>query len=397
MLAAEEFEARLAEQKAKVLPPPQPDAAGASCRKMEIEWFDEAARLALEEPNDPLIEGLLDEGSLSVFYGDSNSGKTFVALDIAFAVATGSHWNSRRVRRGLVIYVAAEGGRRIRRRLAALRKRYIDKAGRACEQPCFALIRYPIDLRSSEANLNELLTLIRAAERHAGEQCRWVIVDTLSRAMAGGDENSPVDMGRTVASADRVRAETLAHFTYVHHTGKDAARGARGHSLLRAATDTEIEVTPNEIKVTKQRDMEGGLSVGFDLVDLEIGIDHHGAAIRSAVVEWTGQAGRPVRDKTEKNVPASHRMLVDAIKEAIAQAGQEIRPYADGPFVHASPDSAIRVRYYARLAEIPDEGGNSKALAERRRKSFNRSIKGILDRKIANAVEHKGDRWIWLS
>ena len=33
----------------------------------------------------------------------------------------------------------------------------------------------------------------------------------------------------------------------VHHTGKDTAKGARGHSLLRAATDTEIEVKREEV------------------------------------------------------------------------------------------------------------------------------------------------------
>ena len=104
-------------------------------------------------------------------------------------------------------------------------------------------MRFPIDLRSNDANLKELLALVREAETETGEKCVWIVVDTLSRALAGGDENSPVDMGRIVVAADRIRAETGAHFTYVHHTGKDAARGARGHSLLRAATDTEIEVT----------------------------------------------------------------------------------------------------------------------------------------------------------
>ena len=66
---------------------------------MEIEWFNEAADFALNTPANPLIEDLLDEGALSVIYGDSGSGKTFCPLDIGFHVAAGLDWNGKRVRR----------------------------------------------------------------------------------------------------------------------------------------------------------------------------------------------------------------------------------------------------------------------------------------------------------
>jgi RecA/RadA recombinase len=253
---------------------------------MAIEWFGEAADSALSDPGNQLIEGVLDEGTLSVIYGDSGSGKTFVALDKAFHVGAGLDWNGKKVKRGLVVYVAAEGGRRIKRRIAALQKRYREEYGDVAPDPLFALVRYQIDLRSSDADLKSLLGLVREAEKKTGEKCVWLIVDTLSRAMAGGDENSPVDMGRVVASADRFRAETGAHFTYVHHTGKDTARGARGHSLLRAATDTELETTASALTLTKQRDGELGFKIGFKLVDLAFGDDAGGFPIKSAVVEW---------------------------------------------------------------------------------------------------------------
>ena len=154
--------------------------------KMVIEWFDEAADFALSEPDAGLIQDLLDEGALSVIYGDSGGGKTFGALDLGFHVAAGLEWNEKKVKRGLVVYVAAEGGKRIKRRLAALKKRYHEKHGADAPKPLFALIRYQIDLRSNDADLKSLLTLVRAAEKETGERCVWLIVDTLSRAMAGG-------------------------------------------------------------------------------------------------------------------------------------------------------------------------------------------------------------------
>jgi RecA-family ATPase len=74
-----------------------------------------------------------------------------------------------------------------------------------------------------------------------------------------------VDMTSFVRNMDTLRQTTGAHLMVVHHTGKDAARGARGHNSLRAATDTEIEVQIDEdgtrsAMVTKQRDHAGGES-----------------------------------------------------------------------------------------------------------------------------------------
>ena len=70
-----------------------------------------------------------------------------------------------------------------------------------------------------------------------------MVVDTLARAMTG-NENAPEDMGSFVAACGRIREACEGHVLVVHHCGKDAAKGARGHSSLRAATDVELEVTP---------------------------------------------------------------------------------------------------------------------------------------------------------
>lgn len=265
---------------------PLPTERTSSRRKMQAEGFKEAVEKALTGSARPLIKGLLDEGAMSIFYGDSNTGKTFTTLDLAFCVATGRPWNGKRTIRGLVVYVAAEGGMTILRRLSALNKRYAEQHDGEVAEPLFSLVRYPIDLRTNDVDLKFLVEIVREEERKYGAKCAWVIVDTLSRAMAGGDENGSVDMGRVVKAADRIREETGAHFTYVHHTGKDTAKGARGHSLLRAATDTEIEVTPTKIEVTKQRDMECGYMIGFKLVDVPLGCDRDGTLIKSAMVEW---------------------------------------------------------------------------------------------------------------
>jgi AAA domain len=314
------------------------------------------------------------------------------ALDKGFHVGAGLDWNGKKVKHGLVVYIAAEGGKRIKRRIAALQKRYREEYGDVAPDPLFALVRYQIDLRSNEADLNSLLALVREAEKKTGEKCVWLIVDTLSRAMAGGDENSPVDMGRVVASADRFRAETGAHFTYIHHTGKDAARGARGHSLLRAATDTEIETTAGSLILTKQRDGELGFKIGFKLVDLVIGEDPNGLCVKSAVVEWSAAQMSQVKAKRE---PApSRRLLMSVVEDALAECGFGFKPWADGPIVRCVKDSIVRDRYFARIAE-PTDGEEEEKSHERKRKAWFRSVKSSLDAKALLAATYEGDRVLW--
>jgi KaiC/GvpD/RAD55 family RecA-like ATPase len=359
--------------------------------KMAIEWFGEAADSALSEPANQLIDGVLDEGALSVIYGDSGSGKTFVSLDMGFHVGAGLDWNGKKVKRGLVVYVAAEGGRRIKRRIAALQKLYREEYGDVAPDPLFALVRYQIDLRSNDADLKSLLALVRDAEKKTGENCVWLIVDTLSRAMAGGDENSPVDMGRIVASADRFRAETGAHFTYVHHTGKDAARGARGHSLLRAATDTELETTASSLTLTKQRDGELGFKIGFKLVDLVIGEDPSGGCIKSAVVEWS--AAKAPKTKAKRDPAPSQRLLMAVVDRALDECGFQFTPWTDGT-VRCVRDSIVRDRYFARIAE-PTDGEDEERAKERKRKAWFRSVKAALDAKMLLAAPYEGDRVLW--
>ncbi|RUT28369.1 AAA family ATPase [Arsenicitalea aurantiaca] len=244
----------------------------------EIEWFSEI------EPalgSAYVIKGLLDQGAMSVVYGPSNSGKTFLALDLAFHVAANMPWRTRRVAGGTVLYLAAEGGNGIANRMVALRRR-LDRTAVP-----LALRRAGLDLLHPDADLPRLIELAGAIS--TGNPLRLLVIDTLSRVIAGGDENGPVDMTAFVANVDKLRQATGAHVLVVHHTGKDLARGARGHNSLRAATDTEIEVQLDEAgtrvaAVTKQRDHQGGDTFSFALETVSLGKDQDGEEVTSCVV-----------------------------------------------------------------------------------------------------------------
>jgi len=70
-----------------------------------------------------------------------------------------------------------------------------------------------------------------------------IILDTLAQATPGGNENSSEDMGLALANCKTLAKATTATVLLVHHSGKDASRGARGWSGIKGALDAEIEVS----------------------------------------------------------------------------------------------------------------------------------------------------------
>ena len=106
--------------------------------------------------------------------------------------------------------------------------------------------------------------------------------------MAGGDENGPTDMTAFIANLDSLRDATGSHIMIVHHSGKDTAKGARGHSSLRAATDTEIELEVDgsirTATATKQRDLEPKDPIVFHLKVHELGRDEDGDAVTTCTI-----------------------------------------------------------------------------------------------------------------
>lgn len=229
------------------------------------------------------IKGLITPNSLVGIIGQSGSGKTFFATDLAMHGAAGRRWRNKNVRSGLVVYAALEGPVSAENRFVAAR----DRSGFEKGIP-LRLTPGPINLRDAK-DVALLIEFIRDAEALHGVKCSMVFVDTLSRALAGGDENGPEDMGALIGGADVVRLTTGAVVVLVHHVGKDESRGARGHSSLKAALDTEIEVTVRDklhvATVTKQRDLPSGDQFPFRLAIVELGLDEDGDAVTSCVVE----------------------------------------------------------------------------------------------------------------
>ena len=259
--------------------------------------------------SDYVVKGWLGAGASSLMIGCSNEGKSFVALGIANHVAKGLEWNGCRVKGGSAFYFAAEGGRMFQNRVVAL-------AGGASDR--LVVLPEAVDLHSDDVDVSAIVHLINSFEPRVGKPA-LVVFDTLARVIAGGDENTGPDMARILRRVDHVRSETGAHVMLVHHTGKDAERGARGHSSLRCGIDTEIEVKRSGdekyIQATKQRDMESGSKIGFRLVPVEIGVDEDGDPRTSCYAEFyeisAGKGKSPPAGKVQKDVLRRLRTFVE--------------------------------------------------------------------------------------
>ncbi len=217
-----------------------------------------------------LVRGLLPERGFVVMFGASGSGKTFTALDLACAIAHRETWFGRRVRAGGVIYVASEG--HLKLRLEACMVHHGLDAGRLNR---LRFVPATINLlRPESGDLDTLIAEIKKAAHEMGGVA-LVVLDTLNSMMPGGNENASEDMGAMILAARRIMAAVDCAALYVHHSGKDEAKGSRGHSSLKAAVDVEIQITGDAertLEAIKVRDGEPGQRFGFRLEPIDLGL-----------------------------------------------------------------------------------------------------------------------------
>lgn len=278
-----------------------------------------ASALSQRPTGEWLVKGLIPKADVIVLFGASGSGKSFVALDIAAAIARGVDWRGHRTKKGRVLIIAAEGGGGVGKRLKAYAQHHgLDLTG----LDIGIIVAAPNFLQKEE--IFEVVSTIRA-----GGGVDLIIADTFAQVTPGANENAGEDMGLAMGNAKALREATGAPVMLIHHAGKDAARGARGWSGIKAAADAEIEIIKHEtggreIRISKMKDGDDGLQWGFKLEVLTVGRDADGDDITSCVAVPAEVPVPPPEDKGRSGVKSYTKIetlilnTLDTIDKSIA-------------------------------------------------------------------------------
>lgn len=241
------------------------------------------------KPYEWTIKGLIPTNGITVLYGASGSGKTFATTHMALCVASGSDFLGHKVKRkGKVIYIAAESPESLKRRIAIMRD--FDKVayrGHQFNGKEISIYDGNIDLLGDP---HAMIAAIRAFHDRILDdgEVALVVIDTLSAAFSGLDENS-VEMATAVKHAKLIQDELGCAVVIIHHTGKDEDRGARGHSSLRGNVEQVIQIkgmkNPRQLIVDKVKDEQLGTQCQFDLIAINIGLDAEGEPMSGCLVQ----------------------------------------------------------------------------------------------------------------
>jgi hypothetical protein len=334
--------------------PPEPTAAAAADRSMQGERFRVLApgEFLQRRRAGWIVKGVLPRAQLALLIGASGSGKTFFALDLVGAIARGTDWRGRKVAKGRVAYICAEGAGGFRNRMEAYTAHHgVD------------LATFDIGVIPDAPNflVAEDVKAVVAALRTFGK-LDVIVVDTYAQVMPGGDENGGVDGGKVVKHCQLLHKITGAVVILVHHVGKDLSKGARGWSGLRAAADVEITVERAQdhraATVTKQKDGEEGAEFGFKLNTVSIGQDDDGEDITSCVVEHTAAVARSEQKKEPKG----------AVQKLVLRVARDLQDLGD-------ERTDVNALIEAAVDQIPKD---SQAKCDNRRRNVVRAIESLV-------------------
>ncbi len=234
-----------------------------------------------------LVKHAIPADSIGIVFGGSGTFKSFIALDMALHVAHGLRWMGKKTRRGPVVFIAAEGGSGLWRRVEAWHKaRNLSWDGIE-----FYVVPVAVDL-GRHAN-----RVVEAAQS-VGVTPSLVVVDTLSQTFSGEENSANEIAGYLGALGSGFRAVWRCAVLVIHHSGHSATERPRGSSAIRGNVDFMLGVWRDEkemlatVSCVKQKDGDEFGDQTFALTSHVLGNDDDGDAV-------TSLEARHIDDKVE--------------------------------------------------------------------------------------------------
>lgn len=221
--------------------PSQENAPACDAGGAELVCVDARHLLSLKlPPRNPLLSPWLNEQSLAMLYAWRGTGKTWLSLSIAYAVASGSNllgWQTQQARR--VLYIDGEMPAR------ALQQRLGCIVGMFDKEPPDGYLQFITPDLQADGIMPDLTTLEGQARIDTwAENAALIVIDNLSCLAREGKENEAESWRPVSTWALRHRARGRA-VLFNHHSGKGGAQ--RGTSKREDLLDVVIKLqTPKE-------------------------------------------------------------------------------------------------------------------------------------------------------
>lgn len=250
--------------------------------------------------------------SIGVMFGASGTFKSFIALDLCLHIAHGLPWLGKKTTKGTVVYVAAEGGAGLMRRITAWHMR------RGLHLPMDRFFVCPrAVLMNSAAHTQRLRADIEAV--CPGPDL--VVIDTMSQTFDGNENSNDEVAGFFRGIQDQIMQPLGCGAIVIHHSGHAATERPRGASAITGNVDYLLGVfrDPQNMLATvsceKQKDGEKFNPVPMVLDAIQVATDEDGEAVTSLVATFADTGGAEILKAAESKKGTRLAKLIAIVRE----------------------------------------------------------------------------------
>ena len=318
------------------------------------------------------VKKVFPKKGLASIYGPSQSGKTYLAIDMALHIALGIDWFGNRVHSTEIVYCILEGEYGLKNRVKA----WEIANSKSCPAN-FKTFLDPFRINNAQD--------IEDFARILPKEC-VVFIDTLNRSAPDADENSSKDMGLIIDGMKKIQSQCEGLVICVHHTGKDVSKGLRGHSSLLAALDSAIQVertqTLRSWTLAKSKEGEDGKTVGFQLNTHQLGKDRDGDSITACSIS------KNISHITQKREPSGKQQKagLTLIRKLLSQSNIKNKCTSGANTQCIKVAEAIE-RFSETLTAVPSNKRNSRSGSV---------VQSLINGGYVKTGTSNSEGWLWV-
>lgn len=234
------------------------------------------------------------EDETTVLFAEPKMGKTAWNLTASFYIACGLDFGTslKVTEPRACIYYALEGSRAIKLRIEALKRQLTEDGVKLPETIPLFIVERPTNFLKEETRLEACNQIIAAnnyciSQSASGKGLGIISIDTLTKAMSSGDQNSVEDTSALFELSGLLRqAGVRASVVFVHHKARTG--GVRGSTNIEAEPDVLLDVSKDGqdivVKVARARSIEEGGKYVFGTKGYSLGTTAQGIDLSSFTV-----------------------------------------------------------------------------------------------------------------